>query len=197
MSEVISWESPMVQVDFAEDQQKTDRLFIREQAFLGHINLRGRRDDVEFTQAVESVLGFALPFDANRCVSRGGLCVIWLGPDEWLLITTNAKRQALLDNLQSTLVNSFSSVCDISSAQTVIEIGGQYARDLIASDCPLDIHPTIFADGCCAQTRLAKAVVTLYKTSDSAAYRIIVRRSFSDYLARWLLQVATNSRFLI
>ena len=80
----------------------------------------------------------------------------------------------------------FSSVVDNSSGLTMLHITGERAGELLATDCPLDLHPRAFAPGQCAQTRLAKAGMILSPLADSAGFEVIIRRSFADYLLLWL-----------
>ena len=60
---------------------------ISERPFLGHLNLRGDPGDGGFTSAAAGVLGFRLPTEPNTTVGEGGLLALWLGPDEWLVVT--------------------------------------------------------------------------------------------------------------
>jgi sarcosine oxidase subunit gamma len=61
---------------------------------------------------------------------------------------------------------------------------------LLATDCPLDLHAREFKAGQCAQTRLAKATMTLSPLADEAGFEVIIRRSFADYLLLWLQDAA-------
>ena len=58
------------------------------------------------------------------------------------------------------------------------------------TDCPLDLHPREFEPGQCAQTRLAKAGMIVSPLADGAGFEVIVRRSFADYLLRFLQDAA-------
>ena len=60
---------------------------------------------------------------------------------------------------------------------------------MLAKGCTLDLHPREFGPGQCAQTGLGKAAVLL-ATSEPDAWAIIIRRSFADYLCRWLANAA-------
>ena len=60
---------------------------ISERPFLGHLNLRGDPGNGGFTSAAAGVLGFALPTEPNTTAGKGGLLALWLGPDEWLVVT--------------------------------------------------------------------------------------------------------------
>jgi len=85
-------------------------------------------------------------------------------------------------------------VNDLSGGQTVIHIAGRHALDVLAKGTPLDVER--LAAGACAQTHLAKANVCMRPRVDAdsalTAYELIVRRSFADYLWRWLEDAASE-----
>ena len=106
------------------------------------------------------VVGAEPPTKANTVVESGDYRIYWLGPDEWLIVTPAGKQGELREALQKALDGVFSSVVDNSSGLTMLHISGDNAGALLATDCPLDLHPREFKPGQCAQTRLAKATMT-------------------------------------
>jgi len=95
-----------------------------------------------------------------------------------------AKLRAALDGQHAAITEVGESLCCIA-------VAGPRARDLIAKGCPLDLHPRAFGGvRHCAQSHLAKAAVTLHQVGEQPAYDLYVRRSFSDYLWRWLEDAA-------
>jgi sarcosine oxidase subunit gamma len=97
------------------------------------------------------------------------------------------EEAALEVELTEALGGGLGSVVDLSANRTAIELQGPAARDVLAKGCALDLHPSAFAPGRCAQTLLARAQVILEQLDAAPAYRLFVRGSFSDYLATWLL----------
>jgi sarcosine oxidase subunit gamma len=81
-------------------------------------------------------------------------------------------------------------VTEVGSGQTVIALRGAAVRDLLARECPFDLHAPEFRQGACAQTRLAKAAVLLRPTADQTL-ELIVRRSFAGYVWTWLADAVT------
>ena len=163
---------------------------ISERPFLGHVNLRGDPGDGGFTSAASHVLGFRLPTEPNTTAGEGGLLALWLGPDEWLVVTPPDAQAALAQSLETALDGIHAAVTDVTGGQTVITLAGPSAREVLAKGCPLDLHPSVFRPGDCAQTLLAKANVTLHCVDDTPSYELIVRRSFADYAALWLQDAA-------
>ena len=78
------------------------------------------------------------------------------------------------------------SVVDIGAGQTVIRLSGSSALQVLARGCALDLHPSVFPPGACAQTLLARAQVLLIAVDDAPTFDIVVRRSFAPYVAAWL-----------
>jgi len=188
MSDLFQQESPLVQIELGEPKGNAPR--IEEKPFLGFINLRGRSDHTGFIAGVLKVLGVEAPTQANTVIEAGENRIYWLGPDEWLIVTPAGRQDQLKKDLLAALDGVFSSVVDNSSGLTMVRITGANAADLIATDCPLDLHPREFKPGQCAQTRLAKAGMTIAPLTDGAGFELIIRRSFADYLLLWLQDAA-------
>lgn len=184
MSDLCQQQSPLVQIKLA--QAKANQPSIREIPFLGFLNLRGKSDNAGFLAAVNKVLACSLPIEANTVAESDDDKIYWLGPDEWLVITPTEQQNKVQSELLVALEGVFASVVDNSSGLTLLNITGENAANLIARDCPLDLHPRVFKPGQCAQTRLAKAGMILSPLSDETGFELIIRRSFADYLLLWM-----------
>lgn len=158
-------------------------------ASTGHANLRGRPDDVHFVQAVESVLGQSLPLEPNT-VSEGRHRLFWLGPDEWLLSTNRDELSELLGGLAEAVQGLHAAVNDLSGGQILLRLRGPIAGEVLAAGCTLDLHPTALPPGRCAQTGLGKSAVLLCPLDSIGSFDLFVRRSFADYLLRWLDRIS-------
>ena len=163
---------------------------ISERPFLRHLNLRGDSADTGFTSSAGAALGLALPTEPNTVVSGGEMVALWLGPDEWLVVTPPGAQTRLSESLEAALEGMHVAVTDVTGGQTVMMLSGPRARDVLAKGCPLDLHPAVFKPGHCAQTLVAKANVTIRCVDDSPSVDLIVRRSFAEYMALWLHDAA-------
>ena len=188
MSDLFQQQSPLVQIKLGE--AKGEAPTIREVPFLGFLNLRGKANNTGIQAATLNLLGCELPVEANTMIESGDNRIYWLGPDEWLIVTPTGQQAKLADDLRAALKGVFSSVVDNSSGLTMLEISGDNAASLLASDCPLDLHPRVFKPGQCAQTRLAKAGMTIAPMRDGSGFEVIIRRSFADYIGLWLQDAA-------
>ena len=193
MSDNLHRESPLTQFlaeEFTVGAPAEAGVYLSEQAFMGHINLRGEPSNAAFLKAVADALGVALPLNPNTVAEGPNITALWLGPSEWLLITSPDREPEIASTLRNALEDIFSAVTDVSGGQTIINIRGKHARDVLTKGCTLDLHPRAFGPGQCAQTNIAKATATIRQLDESPAYDIMVRRSFADYLARWLQDAA-------
>lgn len=163
---------------------------ISERSFLGHLNLRGDPADRAFVEGAERALGLALPIEPNTVSGGDGKRALWLGPDEWLIVTPPDQQAAVADALTQALDGVFASITDVTGGQTVVTLSGARSRDVLAKGCSLDLHPRAFGEGRCAQTLVAGANVTLRWAGPEPSFDIIVRSSFADYLALWLHDAA-------
>lgn len=163
------------------------RVSIRSES--GHVNLRGDAADAAFTSAVQDALGQSLPAEPNT-TSAGAHRVYWLGPDEWLIASEHSQVAELIGRLERATRSLHASVTDVSGGQTVIRLSGPCARDVLAKGCTLDLHPDVFKTDDCAQSGLAKAAVLIACIDPAPVFDIVVRRSFADYLCRWLSRAA-------
>jgi sarcosine oxidase subunit gamma len=184
MGDFIHQESPLVQIELGDPGANLPK--IAEKPFLGFINLRGKTDNSEFLAGVLAALGCEPPSEANTVVESGNNRIYWLGPDEWLVVTPAGEQAKLLAELQQALDGVFASAVDNSSGLTMLEITGDNAVALLATDCPLDLHVKTFKPGQCAQTRLAKSGMTIAPMREGDGFEVIIRRSFADYLLLWL-----------
>lgn len=139
---------------------------------------------------IGTALGLALPVVPNTVCANGSRAAMWLGPDEWLLLGEDGDRIAGL--AMTALGEDSGSVVDVSANRTTIELRGPNARELLAKGCALDLHPRAFSTGHCVQTLLGKVQVILWQTSAEPSYQLLVRCSFANYLADWLLDAAAS-----
>jgi len=188
MPDLFQQQSPLAQISLEEARGSAPT--IKEVPFLGYLNLRGRSSNTAFLAAVLKVLGCEPPLEANTMVESGDNRIYWLGPDEWLVITPTDQQGKVQAELKAALDGVFSSVVDNSSGLTLVEISGENAGALLATDCPLDLHPSVFGAGKCAQTRLAKSGMTIAPLRKDEGFEVIIRRSFADYLLLWLQDAA-------
>jgi len=149
--------------------------------------LRGEGDDPAFLQAAEVALEFALPLRPNTTARGEAGTACWLGPSEWLLLVPG-QAEPWIERLSAALAGVRHALNDVSESRTQIRISGARAVDLLAKGTSLDLHPSVFPRGACAQSTLALADMLLHRPETEAApvFDVYAHRSFADYLWRWL-----------
>ena len=130
-----------------------------------------------------------IQIDDSRSTAEGGFPNM-LSPDEWLLIVASGREAELERQLRQTLPGHI-SVVDISGGQTRLNLSGEGVATLLKKSSHYDFHSSNFGPGRCVQTTFAKATALVCRREDGSI-DLVMRRSFADYLARWLLDAAAE-----
>jgi sarcosine oxidase subunit gamma len=125
-----------------------------------------------------SAFPFAAP-EANRVTSWGERHVLWLGPDEWLVVGPAGTEATIVRELEAQLRGRFASIVDVSANRVAFDLAD--ALDVLATGCPIDLDPSRWRPGACAQTLFGAAPVLLQQLGGRTT-RIFVRPSFAGYL---------------
>lgn len=158
-------------------------LVIAELAHLGKLNLRGNAD---ILPAVKKHTGCpSLPAN-NSTVTVGERSLVWLAPDEYLLLCEAGQEANLTSQLMLDLGKVHAAVNNVTDALCAISLRGSAVRRVLAKGCALDLHPSVFTAGMCAQTMLSHAAVTLIAGEDNR-FMVICRTSFAAYTHDWLM----------
>jgi sarcosine oxidase subunit gamma len=161
---------------------------LRELPFLGMVSLRVDPDTAA-ARGIECVLELALPQTCGEVARRGDRVVLWLGPDEWLIVSDPTVVDGLPDLaavLRAATGGGHAAIVDVSANRTVLEVSGARARDVLEKGCPVDLHPRVLADDTAVATTLGRIPVLLWKV-DRTTFRVLPRASFAPYVAKWLL----------
>ena len=166
---------------------------LREVPFLTQIGLRVVQG-TDGARRVEARLGTPLPSRSGEVAIGTGLSVLWLSPDEFLVVSA-ADPTELTARLVEALGGQPGSAVDLSANRTTFELSGRMAREVLEKGCALDLHPRAFAVGSAYATQLGPVPVLLWKTG-SETYEIYPRASFADYLGRWLVDAMVEYKAL-
>jgi len=188
MSNSIHVESPLhhAQLDRLIGQSGAGGIVLHEAKLLGHLNLRGNAQDVGFLAGVQEALGMALPITPCSSTKSELAQIMWLAPDEWLIVVDSGSEYEVEQKLRSYLKGHF-AVSDISGAQTIIELSGSNVIDLLKKSTGYDLHLDSFPVGKVIGTTFAKAGAHILRVSEDK-FQLVVRRSFSDYIWLWIQQ---------
>jgi sarcosine oxidase subunit gamma len=164
---------------------------VAERPFLTQLTLRLRGAHAE----VGAALGVPLPEKSCTFTSGDGIDVLWMGPDEYLILATPALSRESAGSLEAVVRAAIGdapgAVCDVSAQRTAVTLGGSAVRDVLAHGCSIDLHPAASPPGTCVQTLLARTgIVLLVRESDE--FTVLVRQSFADYFAAWLTDASSE-----
>ena len=166
-------------------------VFLHERSHRAQLCLRGG-SGADFEERIESVLGVRPPLESVSSAGRGDTNLLWLGPDEWLAVFRDERREEVLSALRDALAPLHAAVVDVSHARTAVALAGPHARSVLQKGCHLDLHPLRFRAGNVAQSRFARCHILLHQTDDAPAYDLYVQRSFARYLWSWLEDAAAE-----
>ena len=185
---VQKWETPL-HLQWAElnEQAAIDSVNYSSGSALGFIYLRGIAGDTAFSKAVASVLGSDIPTQPKQTVYTKTAAVLWLSPDEWLLVCSYAEKNNLLQQLQTALKGVYAQVVDNSGGFMLMRIHGNDATTILRHISPYNFES--LQTGQCVQTIAKKTTVVVVKVAEND-YAFIFRRSFADYLWRILQKTA-------
>jgi sarcosine oxidase subunit gamma len=169
---------------------------VREVPFLTQVGLRAEPGSAA-ARALESAAGVPLPTKVGETTGdnngSGGIAVLWLGPDEFLLVAPEGSDAVA--KLTAALGSEPGAVVDLSANRTTLELSGPSARKVLETGCPADLHPRVFGRGTAVTTTIGLVPVLLWQTAEeggSQTYRILPRASFADFAARWILDAMTE-----
>ncbi len=116
-----------------------------------------------------------------RAVTLDGQWLLWLGPEEFLLLTSGGG------------VPSDDNIVDVSHRDTALSVSGPYAVWVINAFCALDLNEVAFPTNACTRTVFGKAEIVLWRTA-TETFRIEVARSFAPYV--WACLEEARREFL-
>ena len=149
------------------------------------------RGAVEALSALQTGFGVAPGAEACRAVAKDDTAALWLGPDEWMLVTPDPDASAVAVKVGQALAGVPHSLVDVSHRNTGFMVSGAGAATLLAEGCPLDLDLSVCPVGFCSRTVLGKCEVVLWRVAPDA-FRVECWRSFAPYLAAFLNQAGEN-----
>ena len=180
--------SPLYKYDLNSRAKSMDAscgVWANEVPLLAYISLRGNAHQPEFLAAIKSSLGVDLPTKpcAMQPITQSTAIdsILWISPNEWLIICQRAQLEPLQLALKSALTGIHSQVLDNSGGYTAVLLQGENAMDVLQHCTVYDVHSlkTHHVVG----TTFGK--MSFYLCRHGEGYCLIFRRSFADYI--WLL----------
>lgn len=136
--------------------------------------------------ALGEALGTVMP-SAGQSSEADNRRIIWLSAGRWMIV---GKDQAYGDTVSKMAAGCDSAaINDVSSSKTVIRVSGPNVRDMLASSCTIDLHPSAFKPGMSATTDLDHVVVTM-DCLDADTFDLFVSRAYAVSFWEWLIEAS-------
>ena len=143
-------------------------------------NVQGDASRPDLAHQVAQQFSIALPIARNTTVRSHALTAFWLGPRSWLLVAESAGSPLVdLVEKRNALNAAGGALFDVSASRAAYRLAGERAIDVLATGCPLDLHPRAFRSGQCAQSVFGRVNALLYKRDEVPTFVIMVARSFA------------------
>jgi sarcosine oxidase, subunit gamma len=110
---------------------------------------------------------------------------LWIGPDEWLLVSDSRSAEEMVARCQDLLRDVLHAATDLSDALACILLEGSNAHQLLAMGSGVDFDSSVFTPGQCVRTRIAKLAVVI-RAIDREQFEMFLDRSVSRYFLEYL-----------
>ena len=179
--------------------QEHAEIKFQELPFMTKINLRGNPNEKNFMSSASETLNIRLPIRPNTYITNDSLKIIWLGPNEWLIIDEKEDdKQDLFSKLENSFTSQDVSVTDVSENRTVIRITGAKSFILLAKFLTLNLENSLHNSSSVAQTLFIKVPVLLmrhHKHNTEPTVDIFTNRSHANYVYKILVDGTKNLDF--
>ncbi|MBB94509.1 MAG: sarcosine oxidase subunit gamma [Rhodobacteraceae bacterium] len=162
---------------------------IRTEDSCGMIALRADPEAAGALAVIGSRLGLDMPGPLAAQVS-GDTAILWMSPDEMLVICPAADVPGHLDALHKAMAGHHAMALDVSDMRMRFTVAGVHAREVLAKLCPLDMSPEGFTPGTMRRTHLGQVAAGIWIGADGA-FNIVCFRSVGAYVFD-LLKVAAQ-----
>ena len=159
-----------------DGKQENDLLKVKEVNGLLIFQIAKYKNSTFDTSKVK-IDGLNLP-STLRSSSNSNTRILWVGPDNWLVFSSNLD---LIEKEKKQFSELDFAITDISHSRAIIELEGNLVNEVLKKGCPLDINS--FKEGDCANSVYNGITVTIDFVSDNPKkVRISGLRSFGESL---------------
>ena len=113
---------------------------MKEKSPVAKINLRGNLQNKAFVSKVGKILGMILPKDACNISKKEEISSLWLGPNEWLIISNDEiSKETNTYELEQLLFNEISngnigSVTNVTDQFTILSLSGSNISEVLSKN---------------------------------------------------------------
>lgn len=162
----------------------------------GHLIIRiDSQNNANMQKALKEVCKLELP-SVLQSNENDSYIISWISPDEVLLLVPEKTEFEVESKLRECMSKKAETaehfaIVNITGGQTLLELSGERAESILKKSTSYNIHLNIFPVGKVVTTIFAKSQTVLRRTSDDS-FQLIVRRSFSDYLWKWIVDAGSR-----
>ena len=162
--------------------------------FVNKTNIRIDPEDKNQMSICGKILDTILPLIPNTYVENHSVKIVWLSPNEWLVINGN---DDLFNKLQNKIGDNDASVTDVTENRTVIRLSGEKIFTLLSKFLVLDLEKSLKDQSSSAQTLFVKVPVLLLKISNNQTPEIDIfaNRSHANFIYNLLKDGSKNLDF--
>jgi len=148
-----------------------------------------RSEPERAAKAIKSAVKCDLP-EATQATSVSDHHVLWLGPDEYLVIGPRDSEAKIAAALKKSFGKAHHQIADVSDYYTTIRASGAFARDALARLSTLDLHPRSMSAGRSIGSMFghAQAILHTQESPRGLIFDLYVRWSMASYLWASLME---------
>ncbi len=148
------------------------------------LSFNGKHPDT--AAAIATALGIKCSTRPGIVNSDGKTQVCWNGPNSWMIVCSDAEAGRAPGELFKVLqdaVGDLGAMVDQSHGRCGLRLSGLHARQVMAKNTAIDLHPRAFGPGQCAMTSVAHMNATVIQVDDTPTYDLFVIRSLARSFA--------------
>ena len=156
------------------------------------LSFNGKHPDT--AAAIATALGIKCSTRPGIVNSDGKTQVCWNGPNSWMIVCSDTEAgrapgelfkvlQDAVGDLGATgdleATGDLGAVVDQSHGRCGLRLSGLHARQVMAKNTAIDLHPRAFGPGRCAMTSVAHMNATVIQVDATPTYDLFVIRSLA------------------
>lgn len=165
---------------------------IEEIAGVGMIALRADFTGAQARAALRQALGAPPPGPLARAAS-GERALVWMAPDEFLLLLPRAQVAAALAHVSEGLAGLHHLALDVSDARALFRLTGDAAREVVAKGMPVDLSRRAFGPGAARRSHLGAVAAAVWQVAQGPdVLELACARSVAGYAFDFLTTAAAE-----
>ena len=168
---------------------------IEELSLSGKINIRGKSSDKEFMKNIGSALNLVLPTEPNVRIFNNNISIMWLGPNEWSVITPENEKDGIISLLKSNLNPQKTAITDVSFNRTILRLEGEKVFTLLSKFLVANLEKILKTNFSVAQSIFIKIPVLFVRNNtdeEPTSLDLHLNRSHTKYVYELLVDGSKN-----